>query len=127
MVEIDERYYDGYEGEPEIFFIISNNGKEYKRVGFWEGYFGDMLREVEPTDEGWTGITYYFHVGRFEEEQWLKDKPWHIDDLALVLCQLQAIERDKIKWRETVNLMELLINLIKNAIDNKEEISIYCD
>lgn len=72
-------------------------------------------------------FTYYFHVGRFEEEQWLKDKPWHIDNLALVLCQLQAIERDKIKWKETINILELLINLIKNAIDNKEEISIYCD
>lgn len=127
MVETDERYYDGFEGEPEIIFIISKNGTEYKRVGFWEGYFSDMLHEVKPTDEGWTGITYYFHVGMYKDEQWLEDKPWHINDLPLVLCQLQEIERDKFQIQDTINVLELLIDLIKNTIDNKEEILIYRD
>lgn len=127
MVEIDERYYNGFEGEPEIIFIISNNGTEYKRVGFWDGYFNDMLREVKPTDEGWTGIAYYFHVGMFEKEQWLEDKPWHISNLPSVLYQLQTIKRDKIEWQETINVLDLLIDLIKKAIENNEEISIYRD
>lgn len=127
MVETDERYYEGFEGEPEIVFIVSHNGTEYKRVGSWEGYFDDMLQRVKPEQEGWTGLAYYFHVGMYEDEQWLKDRPWHVSDLHLALRQLREIERDRLEFKDTAHVLELLIELIKNAIDNEDEISIYRD
>lgn len=127
MIETDERYYAGFEGEPEIVFIISENGTEYQRFGFWDGYFDDMLREVKPAAEGWTGIAYYYHVGMFADAHWCKDQPWQIDDLPLVLHQLQAIACNRFEWQETANVLNQLIALMKDAMEHKRAVSVYCD
>lgn len=127
MSETDERYYSGFEGEPEIIFTLSAKGTAYKSIVFWEGYFDDMLRKAEPAEEGWTGIAYYYHVGMFENAHWLENQPWHIDDPVLVVHQLQELAQHQFKWPETRDVLMLLIDLIQHAIAMHEEILVYCD
>lgn len=127
MAEVDEIYYEGYEDEPEIIFVIENNGIVRKRLGIWEGYFNDILDDLSPTDEGWTGITYYFHIGMYKDEHWFRDKPFHIDDLSLVYNQLTSIKRDMLRFYDTLPVLYKIIDLIKDAMDNNEEVYIYRD
>ena len=55
MSEVNEIYYEGYEGEPEIIFIIENNGIKHKMIGVWDGFLNDILSDIKPTDKGWVG------------------------------------------------------------------------
>ncbi|MBR1431609.1 hypothetical protein [Ruminococcus sp.] len=129
MSEINEIYYEGYEGEPEIIFIIENNGIKRKMLGIWDGFLNDILSDVKPTDKGWVGIAYYWHIGMFEDEHWLRDKPWRIDDLSSVYKQLTSINHDMRAFRyyDTLAVLCNIIDLIKEAMENNEEVLIYRD
>ena len=124
MPETDERYYSGFEGESEYFFVVKKDGTELKRLGIWDGYMNDMLMKIEPTDEGWTGIMYYFHVGMFEDDHWTGDKMWQLDDLPLVYDQLSAA-KGHMRYSETAEVLEAVLSLVKDAMENDEEVYIY--
>lgn len=57
MTEVNEVYYEGYDGEPEIIFIVEKNGIKRRMLGIWDGFLNDILSDVEPDAEGWVGIT----------------------------------------------------------------------
>ena len=65
----------------------------------------------------------------FEDEHWLGDKPWRIDDLSLVYKQLTSIKQDMRNFRyyDTIAVLCNIIDLIKEAMDNNEEVLIYHD
>lgn len=129
MIEVDEVYYEGYEGEPEIIFIVEKNGIKRRMLGIWDGFLNDILSDVKPNAEGWVGITYYWHIGMLEDDHWLGDKPWHIDDLSVVYDQLVTINKDMrgFRYYDTIAVLCKIIDLIKEAMDNNEEVFIYRD
>lgn len=129
MTEVDEVYYEGYEGEPEIIFIVEKNGIKRRMLGIWDGFLNDILSDVKPNAEGWVGITYYWHIRMLEDDYWLGDKPWHIDDLSVVYDQLVAINKDMrgFRYYDTIAALCKIIDLIKEAMDNNEEVFIYRD
>ena len=75
------------------------------------------------------GIAYYWHIGMFEDEHWLRDKPWRIDDLSSVYKQLTSINHDMrfFRYYDTLAVLCNIIDLIKEAMDNNEEVLIYRD
>ena len=127
MSEVNETYYEGYEGEPEIIFIIENNGIKRKMLGIWDGFLNDILSDVKPTEKGWVGIAYYRHIGMFEDKHRLGDEPWCIEDLPVVYRQLTSIDQDMRNFRyyDTIAVLCKIIDLIKEAMDNNEKVLVY--
>jgi hypothetical protein len=41
--EIDERYYVGFEGEPEMIFTLLQKNGDKKQFGIWDGYFDAII------------------------------------------------------------------------------------
>lgn len=49
MELVNKKYYDGFEGEPEIQFIYKK-GNDTEILVIWEGYFDQIMRLVLPDD-----------------------------------------------------------------------------
>ena len=109
MEIINSKYYEGYEGEGEIQFIrhLSNGDKYVIRI--WDGYFDKIMRGIQPEQDGWTGLAYYYHV----EEPWW-EKPWKIPDIQIVLKQLQEIKTEHLNV-EAKELLVELCNIMSNS------------
>jgi hypothetical protein len=84
---INSKYYEGYEGEGEIQFIryLSNGDKYIIRI--WDGFFDEIMSGIQPEENGWIGLAYYYHI----KEPWW-EQPWKIPDIEIVLKQLQEIK-----------------------------------
>ena len=122
---VDERYYDGFEGEDEVFFVLADNGKVRRKLGVWYGYISDILRRVEPSENGWEGIAYRYHVCGLDS--YSEEKPWHIDDLPLVYGQLAAVTQDMTEYAETPGVLSEITGLLKEALNGGGEVCLYID
>lgn len=122
-MNINDKYYDGFEGEPKITFCLVENNIIVEKVGIWDGYFNEIMKMIQPEKEGWTGLAYYYHlyIGWYEEDEWL------IPDVLKAYEQLTEIRFDKLKNREEKEILILITNLLKKAIDNKGQVYIIYD
>ena len=109
MELVNKKYYDGFEGEPEIQFIYKK-GNDTEILSIWEGYFDQIMRLMLPNEQGWTGL-------------WYEDSPWVIEDLQIALKQFESIDRTKL-CDEAIEILMLLCNMLKEAILNNYEVSI---
>ena len=123
MYNFDERYYNGYEGEGEMIFIIRKNGIERRRIGIWDGYFSDMIELFEPKEYGWEGLPLFYHAYSFDCYD--EDTAWHAEDLDLIYSQLESINPDMIRFYDTPQVIAYLMAFFKEAMDNNEDVYIY--
>lgn len=116
MEIINSKYYEGYEGEGEMQFIrhLSNGGKYVLRI--WDGYFDEIMRELQPEESDWTGIAYYYNV----EEPWW-EKPWQIPDIDIVIKQLQKIKIDQLS-EQARNLLGELCDMLSSSLESNEAV-----
>lgn len=49
---VNEKYYEGYEGDEEIFFRLYIDKEEVGSVGIWGGYFSTIIELIPPQEEG---------------------------------------------------------------------------
>ena len=61
MELVNKKYYDGFEGEPEIQFIYKK-GNDTEILTIWEGYFDQIMRLMLPNEQGWTGLAYCYNM-----------------------------------------------------------------
>lgn len=116
MEIINSKYYEGYEGEGEIQFIRHlTNGDKYV-IRIWDGYFDEIMRGIQPEENGWTGLGYYYHV----EEPWW-EKPWKISNIEIVLKQLQEIKNEFV-YVEVKQLLVELCDILTDAWRSNESI-----
>lgn len=54
---VDNRYYNGFEGEREIQFVYKKDNDTDIFI-IWEGYFDQIMRLVKPDENGWNGMAY---------------------------------------------------------------------
>lgn len=122
-MNINNIYYDGFEGEPKITFCLVENNIIVEKVGIWDGYFNEIMKMIQPEKEGWTGLAYYYHlyIGWYEEDEWL------IPDVLKAYEQLTEIRFGKLRNREEKEILALITNLLKKAIDNKKQVYIIYD
>lgn len=122
MIE-NNKFYDGFEGEPQITFCLLENDITTEKVGIWDGYFNEIMKMIKPKKEGWTGLAYYYHLytGWYEEEEWF------VPNVLEVYEQLMSINSDELKYEEEREINKLIINLFKKAIDNKGRVYIIYD
>lgn len=86
-IKID-KYYKGFEGEPEIQIILDCPYGRKQILQIWSGYFDNIMNAVKPESNGWTGLAYYYHL----DEGWYDESPWKIEDVSAAINQLREID-----------------------------------
>ena len=61
MELVNRKYYDGFEGEPEIQ-VIYKKRNDTEIFSIWEGYFDQIMRLMLPDEQGWTGLAYCYNM-----------------------------------------------------------------
>ncbi|MBD7912075.1 dihydroorotate dehydrogenase (quinone) [Clostridium cibarium] len=120
MSKIDEKYYIGFEGEPEIIFSLLKSNGEKEEFGIWDGYFSTIIEKVEPNENGWTGLAYYYHL----DIGWFEESPWLVENLIESYEQLKEINIESFEYDEDKDVLRKIIIMFKEAIDNDEKVYI---
>lgn len=120
---INEKYYNGFEGESEIIFSLIENDITIEKIGIWDGYFNAIMELVEPEENGWTGLAYYYHLytGWYEEENWL------IPNVLEAYKQLSNIDASELVYREEKEVLFLIVDVLKHAVENNGKVFIVYD
>ena len=120
MNKIDEEYYNGFEGEPEMIFTLVKSNGEKKEFGIGEGYLNTIIKKVKPKENGWTGLAYYYHlyIG------WYDESPWLVQDIMESYEQLKEIDAEVFEDDEDKAVLMKIISMFKEAIDNDEKVYI---
>lgn len=122
-MKVNEKYYNGFEGEPKITFCLVENNIVIEEIGIWDGYFNEIMNLIQPEDAGWTGLAYFYHLytGWYEEDNWL------IPNILEVYYQLSNINSNELINKEEKEVLNLILNLLKYAIDNNSKVYIVYD
>lgn len=118
MNVISNEYYIGYEGEPEIQFIVAEDVDVKKIISMWNGYFDDIMNIIKPTDTGWNGIALHYHL----YTGWYEESPWLLVDIKETLIQFQQLDKEKLTYEKSKYLLQELCDLLQEAIANKQKI-----
>jgi hypothetical protein len=117
MDNLITKFYDGYEGEPEIQFIKGSDKGSRTIVSIWDGYFDDIMNQFRPTASGWNGLAYYYHLAL----GWAEGV-WEIPDLNSALTEFQSINVSSLRFPETAEVLSAICNLLKLAIKENQKI-----
>ena len=122
MEELDEKYYHGFEGEPEIIFSLVIQNGEKRELGIWIGYFDKIMRQIKPKEGRWTSLAYFYHlyIG------WYDESPWLIENLVEAYEQLNEIDHSNLTSKDK-EVLETILNLLIDAIDNNFKVFISYD
>jgi len=118
MIE-NYKFYEGYRGEPEYVFCVVKNGDTVGKTSVWGGYFGDIIDTVEPLENKWTSLAEYRQLCIDFEEPY-----WKVPDLNQALSQLLQIDRSKLHFDESFEVLDLLIMLFRKAVEENSDIYI---
>lgn len=109
-----ENFYDGYEGNPEIAIYTLINDEKVG-IQMWDGYFDEIMTKIEPEDEGWQSLAYYYNMNG----GWYEDSPWKIPNNTEALDQLETISLsglDDAPRKILTGMLELIRNNMDKAI-----------
>lgn len=120
---VNTKFYDGFEGEPQITFCLLEDDVATEKIEIWDGYFNEIMKMIQPEKEGWTGLAYYYHLytGWYEEDEWF------IPNILDVYEQLVSINIDEVKYEEEKEILSLITKLIRKAIDHEGRVYIIYD
>lgn len=116
----NEKYYDGFEGEPQITFCLVIDNVIVEQIGMWDGYFNEIMEQIKPSVQGWTGLAYYYHlyIGWYEEDNWL------IPNVKEIYEQFKGINDCELTGKPEKELLNLILSLLKKAIDENGKVYI---
>ena len=109
-------FYAGFEGEPEIIFYYEDTKGRKVYVKLWIGYFDEMMTAIEPNDDGWKGLAFYYHT----HSGWFEEKPWKIPDLAIVLDDLLGLNQSEFEQETRIVYQNILDFLLQAQLSNTE-------
>ncbi|WP_051684991.1 hypothetical protein [Clostridium sp. KNHs205] len=104
-------FYKGYEGENEIRFIKECEN-DVEVLSIWDGYFNDIMEQFKPTEKGWEGLAYYYHL----HIGWYENSPWEILDLESVLQQFRSVEQTILRFEKSSEVLSAICRFILDAI-----------
>lgn len=115
MKEIDDKFYVGYEGEQEIQFIT-----EKKILSIWSGYFDDIMEQFTPSEDGWTGLAYYYHLLL----GWCEESPWKISDAEDCLKQFRSLDvsNNQLRFGESKEVLDAICHMLEDAVKGHEDV-----
>lgn len=123
MDNLISKYYDGYEGEPEIKFIKGSFKGERTIVSVWGGFFDDIMRQFKPVESGWQGLAYYYHLGI----AWEDDETWEIPDLHSALTEFQSLDPSSLEFDGSAEVLSTICNILISAIEEEQKVWIEKD
>jgi hypothetical protein len=103
-------FYTGFEGKPEIQFLLKNGDMLESRIRIWEGYFDALMTRIKPDAEGWTGLALPYNL----HEGWYEAGPWRIPDTAEALAQWSGISTEGMD-RRCVEVHGAVIGILAEA------------
>lgn len=119
MSNLIDKYYQGFEGEPEIMFSLrSANGNDIE-LRMWGGYFDKIMKQVSPKEGKWTSLAYYYHL----DIGWYEESPWLIEEPKKVYEQLKEINKDGLQIEEK-EIIEVILEMLEVAIKNGGQVFI---
>lgn len=106
----DDRFYKGYEGEPEFIFTCGDN-----TLQIWEGYIDDIFQKPIFEKDGWTGFTRDCNefVGPYED-----GCVEYVLDVDEYLLDAEKYLGHEFEYEETKLVLDTLINFLKSAKDS---------
>lgn len=116
---INNTYYSGFEGEPEIQFILNRGSGNYV-LSIWEGYFDRIMSLLKPDDTGWTGIAYYYHMytGWYDEDMWI------VEDIIDSYNKFKSIPKEHL-CKNSKAVLEEICKLFSEAVLNNYSVIIH--
>ena len=117
---VNEKYYEGCEGDEEILFRLYIGKKEVESVGIWGGYFSTIIELIPPKEEGWVGFSYYYHLN----SGWYDEENWYVPDIDLFYEQLQETDENKLAYNADKEVLDLIRSMFSKAKNFCGEITI---
>lgn len=114
--QINDTYYEGYEGEEEI--ILTSSDTTYH---IWGGYFDDIFGNPIFPDSGWFGFTEDYNEAKHGFQTGCIECA--IDSL-LYLKDLQQYEKCSFQYPESKEVLSLMIKILSEAIDKNDIITV---
>lgn len=123
MDSLNNKYYEGFEGEPKIQFIKSSSNGDRLVLSLWDGYFNDIMELIKPLESGWVGLAYYYHlcIG------WEEERPWKMPSPNDALQQLKALDTDNIRFLKSKDVLVDICELLAEAITQNDTVWIAKD
>lgn len=112
-------FYSGFEGEPEIRFVLSTPNGEEDIVRLWSGYFDMLIGRVQPEREGWTGLALAYHL----DEGWHRTTPWIVPNIAEAIEQWEGIQKAGLP-AACLAAHEAVLRLMRAALRSKGQLRI---
>ncbi|GAA0077317.1 hypothetical protein UT300005_16950 [Clostridium sp. CTA-5] len=108
---INDKYYAGFEGEPEILIYFKGKDKEKEGFSIWIGYFEFLLGASisEKIKTGGILESYINCDGWYDESQWI------IEDLQQAIFELEQFKIEKIESKDN-SIIETVCNLQKDLL-----------
>jgi len=108
---LNTKFYDGFEGEPELALSDGEN-----KLIMWNGYFETLLKALLDNNLEKEGIIKEY----FYQEGWYDDSPWVIEDVQLAINQMKSFDVSKLVVsdgfkKELVELVQEIIQFLENA------------
>ena len=122
MDKLISKYYDGYEGEPEIQFIKGSSKGDRIVLSIWDGFFDDIMSQFKPTISGWQGLAYYYHLVIGWEED-----IWEIPSLHSALAEFKSLDPNKLEFSRSAQVLSAICDLLKSAIEENQKVWINKD
>lgn len=110
---MNERYYNGFDGDEEICLRLFINEYEVESVGIWGGYFSSIIKLIPPKNDGWSGFAYYFHLNT----GWYDEENWEVPNIPLFYKQLCEIDESLLLYNEDKEVLHILQAMFKKAKD----------
>ncbi|WP_379140247.1 dihydroorotate dehydrogenase (quinone) [Paenibacillus sp. sgz500992] len=121
-MEIVKDFYTGFEGEPEIIFYFQNSEGQKVQIKAWIGYFDSIMAAIQPNENGWSGLSYYYHT----DTGWFEETPWRIPDLGDALNGLQSVNKTELD-QETLEVYRSIFELLHQAQSVDREVLVEYD
>ncbi|WP_086444063.1 hypothetical protein [Candidatus Enterococcus lemimoniae] len=115
---IDNRFYEGFEGEAELSFVANDN-----KLVIWNGYFEIILDNLLDCNVEKEGIVKEY----FNHEGWYDDSPWLIEDNSLAVSQLKCFDINKIDQTSMKDDLEEVVKIIISFLENNRLSKIYIE
>lgn len=111
---VNDSYYTGFEGEPEIAFVYETTN-ERQVLKMWTGYFDTMLDLMCQYEAYNDGILheYYIHEG------WYEESPWELTNLDATIQLFKSFNLKKVDIR----VVEVSPNIVPTLPEVAREIT----
>ena len=116
-----EDFYSGFEGEPELRFVLCLHEAPVAEIRAWNGYFAGLMQEVPRVNGQWTGLALPYHLA----EGWYETSPWTIPDVREVEAQWRAIPVAKVSDPAARAFHAALLALLGRAVAERGSVQVF--